>query len=96
MNFSDGRKDLANILFNCLQKRPPELFCKKSFLKISQISQEKRDPNTGANTLTPKPVKFAKFLRTPILKNICERLLLYLSTYVTFLLSSSSFVIMCQ
>ena len=24
------------------------------------------------------PVKFAKFLRTPISKNICERLLLYL------------------
>ena len=24
------------------------------------------------------PVKFAKFFRTPILKNICERLLLYL------------------
>ena len=23
------------------------------------------------------PVKFAKFLRTPILKNICERLLMY-------------------
>ena len=31
----------------------------------------KRDSNTGV------PMKFAKFLRTPILKNICERLLLY-------------------
>ena len=26
------------------------------------------------------PMKFAKFLRTPILKNICERLLLFFSS----------------
>ena len=31
---------------------------------------KKKTPNTGA------PVSIAKFLRAPILKNICERLLL--------------------
>ena len=58
---------------------------KKPFLKIWQYSREtpvlessfrpatllKRDSNTVF------PVNIGKFLRTPILKNICERLLLY-------------------
>ena len=29
------------------------------------------------------PVKFAKFLRTPILKSICERLLLHIKYYIS-------------
>ena len=63
-------------------------FVKKVLLKISQYSQEnkfrsatllKRDFNKGA------PVNIAKSLRTPILKNLCERLLLYVpSTYQWF------------
>ena len=54
------------------------MFCKKKFLKISQILQE----NTCVGVSIKKrlqhrcfPVKFAKFLRTPILRNICQRLL---------------------
>ena len=67
---------------------------KKLFSKISQISQEKnlfwilfliklqaQTCNFVKKRLQHRyfPVKFAKFLRTPILKNICERLLLNLS-----------------
>ena len=44
----------------------------------------KRDSNTG--------VKFAKFLRTSILKNICERLLLYVSPQNTIANSSGTSV----
>ena len=44
------------------------LFNKGSFL----TTLLKKDSNTGAFS-----AKFEKFLRKPILKNICERLLLY-------------------
>ena len=37
------------------------------------------------------PVKFAKFLRTPILKNICERLLLFVSPQNTITNSGGKF-----
>ena len=66
------------------QKQSPEVFRKKVFLKILQYSQEntcvgaplvslestllKRDRNTYFH------VNITKFLRTPILKNIWERL----------------------
>ena len=39
------------------------------------------------------PVKFAKFLRTSILKNICERLLLFVSPQNTIANSSGTFVL---
>ena len=46
-----------------IPKQPPELFCKKAvLLKTSQYSQDN--------------ILIAKFLRAPILKNICKRLLL--------------------
>ena len=48
---------------------------KKPFLKIPQYSQE----NTRVGSLINKVASlqaFAKFLRTPILKNICGELLL--------------------
>ena len=63
---------------------------KKVFLKISQMSLEKflywslfdKVPCLQACSFILKrlqhryfPVKFAKFLRTPIWRNICERLL---------------------
>ena len=37
------------------------------------------------------PTKFAKFLRTPILKNICERLFLFVSPQNTFINSGGEF-----
>ena len=37
------------------------------------------------------PMKFAKFLRTPILKNICERLLLFVSPQNTITMSGGEF-----
>ena len=37
------------------------------------------------------PMKFAKFLRTPILKNICERLLLFVSPQNTITNSGGEF-----
>ena len=56
------------LFFNKVTKQPPELFCKKVFLKISQNSQE----NTCLRpaTLLKKRhrcflMNFAKFLRTP-------------------------------
>ena len=63
-----------------MQKQPPEVFNKKAVLKnftgkhlsLFLINlQVSGVPNIGAFF-----VNIAKFLRTPILKNICERLLL--------------------
>ena len=69
------------------QKHPPELRCKRGVLKnfanfigkhlcqsfffnkVAGLSLLKRDTNCF-------PANIAKFLRAPILKNICERLLL--------------------
>ena len=48
--------------------------CKKMFLKISQYSQ--KNICVGVSLHRCFPMEFAKFLRTPILKNICEQLLL--------------------
>ena len=51
---------------------------KKSVLKNFQILQENAWPAALLKRLQHRcfPVKFAKFLRTPILKNICKWLLL--------------------
>ena len=76
------------LLLAYLKKQLPRCAVEKEFLKISQISQE----NTCVGVFLIKlqgwrahnfqlsclPVNFAKFLRTPIFKNICERLLLHL------------------
>ena len=52
----------------------------------------KRDSGTGAC-----PVKFAKFLRTPIMKNIWERLLLHLVfSSMLFLVFFETSVMFCQ
>ena len=74
---------LGSINFQCMfslvdtvycQKQPPEVFCKTSILKNLKNSQE----NTCVGIFHRCfPVKFTKFLRTTILKNICQRLLLY-------------------
>ena len=65
------------------QKRPPQVLCKKMCsLKVRKY--HRKIPVLEFFFITKKiqhrcfPVKFAKFLRIPILKNICERLLLYL------------------
>ena len=66
-----------------LEKQPPECSVKKVFLKILQFSQ-KAVSFQVCNVIKKRLqhrcflVKCANFLRTPILKNICERLLLYL------------------
>ena len=72
------KKQVCNFL-----KQQPEVFCEKVFLKISQISQENSCAEVSfLITLQIWGLKFAKFLRTPILKNICERLLLnYLAAW---------------
>ena len=73
-----------------VQKQSPEVLCKKGVLKKfgnflkSLKTLLKRDSNTG--------VKFAKFLRTSILKNICERLLLCVSPQNTIANSSGTSV----
>ena len=51
-----------------------EAFFNKSFLKVSQISQENMLESLFNNIHRCFPVKFAKFSRSPIVKNICERL----------------------
>ena len=58
-----------------LQTQPPDMFCKKGALYNLTTF-------TGKHVClrlqhTPFPVNLAKFLRTPILKTICERLLLF-------------------
>ena len=65
------------------QKQPPEMFSKKVFRKTSVLgSLFNKVPclqacNSFKNRLQHRCflVKFTKFLRTHILKNICERLL---------------------
>ena len=74
-------------------KQPPEVFCKKMCsLKVCKYHRKipvlgpvfKSCRTWSLKFFTKKlqhrcfPVKFAKLLRIPILKNICERLLLYL------------------
>ena len=72
------------------QKMSPEVFCKKSVLNVfsnvllkcsftgKQLCQSLFLMKFLKNTLRHRcfPVNIAKFLRTPILKSICERLLL--------------------
>ena len=77
--------------FSDQQKQSTEVFCtKNAFLKISQISLGNnweyffnKVAGLQACDFIKKrhqhrrfPMKFAKFLRTPILNNICERLFL--------------------
>ena len=80
----------ANALPSCCQKEPPEVFYKKSCSKKFRSIHRKTPvlevlfscrPRLG--TLLKKrlqhrcfPVNFARFLGTPILKNVSERLLL--------------------
>ena len=62
-----------------IQKQLPEVLCqKRCALKIPPISQENTCVESLKNSLKDRnfPVKFAKFLRIPIFRNICERLLL--------------------
>ena len=75
------------------QKQSPDVFYKKALVKNFAIFQKKTsvweslfDKASGlspCNFIKKRlqhkcfPVKFAKFLRTPILKNIYERLLLF-------------------
>ena len=64
-----------------VQKQPTEVFFKKSVLKNFGNFTGKHLRRslflTKLQACGRFPVKLAKFLRTPILKNICGRLLLY-------------------
>ena len=73
---------------------------KKGILKISQMSLEKKCVGVSYRSATLLkrdskhwcfPVKFAKFLRTSIIKNICERLILFNSPQNTMANSSGEF-----
>ena len=55
------------------QKRPQYVFCKKGVLGILQYSQES---NCVRTTLVFSCEYYKIFLRPPLLKNICEQLLL--------------------
>ena len=79
----------ALMLCNYCQKQPPEMFCKKGVLKKLRKFHRKTTVLESLliklqawmpTTLLKRnyrcfSVKFTKFLRTPILKNICIRLL---------------------
>ena len=89
ISYSDIKRQLKHMLsFKSSHRR---CYVKKVFSKILQISRKhpcwslfltKFQVFRPANFIKKRlqyryfPVKFAKFLRTPILKNICERLLL--------------------
>ena len=82
----------------CIQKQRPEVFCKKGILKNSRNFIGKHTCRslsfTKLKTFRPStllkrgilqrcfPVKFPKFLRTPILKNICKRLFLCIDYFI--------------
>ena len=71
-------------LIKVTQKQPPEMFCKKTHFRIFanftrkhlHWSLDLQFYQKETPTQVFFSVKFMKFLRTPILKNICERLLL--------------------
>ena len=85
---------------NRIQKQPPEVF-----LKIWQISQENTCVRVSflslqaCNVIKKRllhrcfPVKFEKYLRSPILKNICERLLLNSQQFTFFIFTNNFFFI---
>ena len=76
----------ASSFTNPFQKQPLEVLCKKrgfqTFAKFHRktpvLEFRPLDYNFIKKRLQPRcfPVKFSKFLRTTILRNICERLLL--------------------
>ena len=78
------------------QKQPPEVFFKKALKKISNIHRKTTVLESLLNKVAAFqpcsfirkilrhrcfPVNIAKFLRTPILKSICQQLLLMGSQY---------------
>ena len=78
------------------QKQPPKVFYKKAATKMFAIFIEKHPcwslfliscRHTLATLLKrdSNPVNIAKFLRKPILKNICERLLLLFLHFLFFI-----------
>ena len=80
------------ILHGVSRSSRPQVFCRKALLKVthnSQINTRLIKLQTGGacNFFKKRlqhrcfPVKFAKILRTPILNNICERLLLHPKYY---------------
>ena len=80
-------------MYTSSQKQLPEVFCKKDVLETWEISHENICVGVFFNKITTwKPVTLLKKtqtqvfsceifgnLRTPILKNICQQLLLYAS-----------------
>ena len=78
------------------QKQPPQVFCKKSILKkfVNFTGKHFQTCNFIKNRLQHRyfPVKFTKCLRTPNLKNIYQRLLLYCTRTTRFQLSVSFYI----
>ena len=73
--FADGFLRLYFGLKKCSEAATGCVSVKKLFLKFSQISQQ--NTCVGVSRLQHRcfPINIVKFLRKPILKNICERLL---------------------
>ena len=63
------------------QKQPPEMLCKKVvLLKISKFHRKTPVLESPFNKVQAfRPVEFRKFSSTPILKKLCERLLLMMT-----------------
>ena len=89
-----------------VKKQPREMFCKKGVLKFRKFYRKTPVLESIFNNISGLqscnfikkrlqhrcfPIKFAKFLRTPILKNICERLFLFVSSQNTITNSSGEF-----
>ena len=84
----DGVLSHFFLYFDCIQKQPPEVFYKiRCFYKLCKTHGSVSfliNVETQASILLKKrlwhrcfSVKYVKFLRAPILKSICEWLLLY-------------------
>ena len=61
---------LQNVSLLSIQKQPPEVFCEKVFLEISQNSQESTCARVSFLIKWHRcfPVNFVKFLKTPFFK----------------------------
>ena len=87
-----------------VQNHPPDVFCKnwcslkfRKFHRKAPVLESLFNNVAGLQACNfikkilqhwSFPMKFAKFLRTPILKNICKRLLLFVSPQNTIVLLS--------
>ena len=89
--FSSRKKNFYLFSLCLLQRQPPDMFYKKGVLNNFTLFTGKHVCWRLQHACFP--VNIAKFLKTPILKNICERLLLLPKPWLCCFLALYSFTL---